>query len=60
MRKMKLGDVNEDGAVNFDDASFASEEISARFYRREGRFYVRTEGPEGRNSASSSLVPGLR
>jgi tetratricopeptide (TPR) repeat protein len=32
---------------DFDDAVFEYGEISARFYRRDGRYYVHTRGPDG-------------
>jgi len=32
---------------DFDDAVFESDEISARFYRQDGKYYVRTQGPDG-------------
>ena len=42
-------DVVADSTVlgDFDDAVFESAEISARFYRRDGGYYVRTEGSDG-------------
>ncbi len=33
---------------NFDDAEFEYDDIDARFYRRDGRYFVRTQGPDGR------------
>ncbi len=33
---------------NFNNARFSSHGITSEFYRKEGRFYVRTQGPEGR------------
>lgn len=35
---------------NFDDATFNYAEIESRFFRRDGRFFVRTDGPDGRLS----------
>jgi tetratricopeptide (TPR) repeat protein len=32
---------------DFDNAVFESSEITARFYRSDGKFFVRTEGPDG-------------
>ncbi len=32
---------------DFDDAVFTSKGIESRFFRRDGGFYVRTEGPSG-------------
>jgi tetratricopeptide (TPR) repeat protein len=32
---------------DFDNAVFAYGDITARFYRRDGRFYVNTQGPDG-------------
>jgi predicted CXXCH cytochrome family protein len=34
-------------AGNFDDAAFAQFGVTTRFYRRDGRFIVNTEGPLG-------------
>lgn len=34
-------------AGNFDDAVFASNGATARFFRRDGRFFVNTDGPDG-------------
>lgn len=33
---------------DFADAAFTYGDISARFYKRDGRFYVHTQGPDGR------------
>jgi hypothetical protein len=45
----KAMDVASDSTVlgDFDDAVFESAEISARFYRKDGGFFVHTEGPDG-------------
>jgi predicted CXXCH cytochrome family protein len=32
---------------DFDDAEFERDGITSRFYRRDGKFYVHTEGPSG-------------
>ncbi|UCG85595.1 MAG: tetratricopeptide repeat protein [Gemmatimonadota bacterium] len=42
-------DVANDSTVlgDFDDSVFESDKTTARFYRRDGKFYVFTEGPEG-------------
>ncbi len=32
---------------DFDDADFAYGDITARFYRRDGKYYVRTQGVDG-------------
>jgi predicted CXXCH cytochrome family protein len=32
---------------DFDDAVFEGGEIRARFYRRDGKYFVRTQGPDG-------------
>jgi predicted CXXCH cytochrome family protein len=32
---------------DFDDAEFEHLGVSSRFYRRDGRYYVHTEGPDG-------------
>ncbi len=32
---------------DFDDATFSDGRVSSRFYRRDGRFLVHTEGPDG-------------
>jgi tetratricopeptide (TPR) repeat protein len=32
---------------DFDDAVFTSKGIASRFFRRDGRFFVATEGPDG-------------
>jgi len=39
-----------DGTVlgDFADASFTDRGITARFFRRGGRFFVNTQGPDGR------------
>ncbi len=34
---------------DFDDASFAHFPVMTRFFRRDGRFFVNTEGPDGQN-----------
>ncbi|MCO6060102.1 hypothetical protein NG726_26000 [Pseudomonas sp. MOB-449] len=33
---------------NFDDARFSDAGVEARFFRRDGRYYVRTEGEDGK------------
>jgi tetratricopeptide (TPR) repeat protein len=33
--------------ADFNDTTFTHNGITSRFYRRDGRFYVHTEGPEG-------------
>jgi Flp pilus assembly protein TadD len=33
---------------DFADARFSYEGVTTRFYRRDGRFFVRTDGPDGR------------
>ena len=33
---------------DFDDATFTHFEVTSRFFRRDGRFFVNTEGPDGR------------
>jgi predicted CXXCH cytochrome family protein len=33
---------------NFDGAVFRDRGLTARFFRRDGRFFVKTEGPDGR------------
>ena len=33
---------------NFDDASFTHAGVTSRFFRRDGRHFVRTDGPDGR------------
>jgi predicted CXXCH cytochrome family protein len=42
-------DVAADSTVlgDFDDAAFTDREITSRFYQRDGRFFVHTEGPDG-------------
>jgi tetratricopeptide (TPR) repeat protein len=32
---------------NFDDALFEYEGVTSRFFRKDGKFYVNTEGPDG-------------
>lgn len=32
---------------NFNDASFTAGRVSSRFFRRDGKYMVRTEGPDG-------------
>jgi len=32
---------------DFDDAEFTNRGITSRFYRRDGKFFIRTEGPGG-------------
>ena len=32
---------------NFNDASFEDGDVTARFYRKDGKFYVHTQGPGG-------------
>jgi predicted CXXCH cytochrome family protein len=32
---------------DFDDASFTQGDVTSRFFRRDGRFFVTTEGPDG-------------
>ena len=41
--------VADDSTVlgNFNDAHFAKEGLSSSFFKRDGKFYVRTEGPDG-------------
>jgi len=45
----KAMDVANDSTVlgDFDDVVFESSDVTARFYRRDGEFYVLTEGPDG-------------
>jgi predicted CXXCH cytochrome family protein len=45
----KAMDVANDSTVlgDFDDAVFESSDITGRFYRRDGKFYVTTQGPDG-------------
>jgi predicted CXXCH cytochrome family protein len=33
---------------DFDDASFTQGEVTSRFFRRDGRFFVTTDGPDGK------------
>ncbi len=33
---------------DFKDAEFTYHDVTSRFYRRDGRFFVRTDGPDGR------------
>ncbi len=33
---------------NFDDASFTQGEVTSRFFKRDGRFFVTTDGPDGK------------
>ena len=33
---------------DFDDATFTHGSVTSRFFRRDGRFFVNTEGPDGR------------
>jgi predicted CXXCH cytochrome family protein len=42
-------DVASDSTVlgNFDDIRFSSNGVIARFYKKNGRFYVNTQGPDG-------------
>jgi tetratricopeptide (TPR) repeat protein len=42
-------DVASDATVlgDFDDVAFTDHGVTSRFYRRDGRFYVWTEGPDG-------------
>jgi Flp pilus assembly protein TadD len=35
---------------DFDDARFTYNGITSRFYRKDGRFFVRTDGPDGKMS----------
>jgi predicted CXXCH cytochrome family protein len=35
---------------DFDDASFAQFPVMTRFFRRDGRFFVNTQGPDGENA----------
>jgi predicted CXXCH cytochrome family protein len=32
---------------DFDDASFTHADVTSRFFRRDGRFFVNTDGPDG-------------
>ena len=43
-------DVATDATVlgDFSDVTFTSRGITSRFYRRDGRFYVSTQGPDGK------------
>jgi hypothetical protein len=45
----KAMDVATDETVlgDFDDASFTHNDVTSRFYRRDGGFFVLTEGPDG-------------
>jgi Flp pilus assembly protein TadD len=42
-------DVATEGTVlgDFDDATFTRDGVTSRFFRREGRYRVRTDGPDG-------------
>ena len=42
--------VADDSTVlgNFNDAHFAKEGLSSSFFKKDGKFYVRTEGPDGK------------
>lgn len=33
---------------NFDDARFSHQGVSSRFFKRDGKFYVHTDGPDGK------------
>jgi predicted CXXCH cytochrome family protein len=33
---------------NFDDASFTQGEVTSRFFKRDGKFFVNTDGPDGK------------
>jgi len=33
---------------NFNDATFEHQGVTSRFYRKDGRYYVHTEGPDGK------------
>lgn len=35
---------------NFDGASFRKDQVTTRFYRRDGRFFVNTDGPDGESA----------
>jgi predicted CXXCH cytochrome family protein len=35
---------------NFDNATFVFKGVTSRFYTRDGRYFVETEGPDGRTS----------
>src|SRR5512137_781647 len=33
---------------NFDGATFRKDQVTSRFFRRDGRFFVNTDGPDGK------------
>lgn len=33
---------------NFDDAKFSREGVTSSFFRRDGRYFIRTDGPDGK------------
>ncbi|WP_406684463.1 tetratricopeptide repeat protein [Seonamhaeicola sp. MEBiC1930] len=35
---------------DFSDASFSSQGVYSKFFKKEGEFYVNTEGPDGKNN----------
>lgn len=34
---------------DFNDASFSGDGVTSRFFRKDGRFFINTEGPDGKN-----------
>ena len=43
-----MEDATEESVLgNFDDATFTRFDVTSRFFRNDGKFFVHTEGPEG-------------
>ena len=38
---------------NFDDVTFTHRDVTTTFFRRDGKFFVRTDGPDGATSTTT-------
>ena len=47
-RAMELA-IDESVLADFDDTSFTHQGVTTRFFRRDGKFMVNTEGPDGKH-----------
>ena len=46
---LAMDEANETTVLgNFDDAVFKHLDVTSRFYRKDGRFFVNTQGPQGK------------
>jgi len=58
--ELAMAEASDDKVLgDFNDAEFTAHGVTSSFYRRDGQYFVRTDGPDGELQTTGSAIPSV-